>query len=178
MPSEDSSRRLRRNESVRSGIQSVQIGKNVGDSVRAVCGDKPHVQFGRGGLVLLSNQDLAFYLTSQELRPARKVGKASRRAKGDRKRIPRGKVRGTRMAVSERESLIRRAGYRETGPSGSGRDGWKRTERHLASRLTRVTCGRAQRIKYARLIRRKASSERAKGADCQGSHYVVQLALE
>ncbi len=32
--------------------------------MRAVCGDKPHVQFGRGGLVFLSNQDLAFYLTS------------------------------------------------------------------------------------------------------------------
>jgi hypothetical protein len=32
--------------------------------VRAGCGDKPHVRFGRGGLVLLSNQDLAFYLTS------------------------------------------------------------------------------------------------------------------
>ncbi len=41
--------------------------KNVGDSVRAVCGDKPHVQFGRGRLMLLSNQDLASYLTSQEL---------------------------------------------------------------------------------------------------------------
>ena len=40
--------------------------KNVGDSVRAVCGDKPHVQFGRGGLVLLSNQDPAFYLTSAQ----------------------------------------------------------------------------------------------------------------
>ncbi len=58
--------------------------KNVGDSVRAVCGDKPHVQFGRGRLMLLSNQDLASYLTSQESRPARRAGKASRRAKGDR----------------------------------------------------------------------------------------------
>jgi len=38
--------------------------------VRAGCGDKPHVRFGRGGLVLLSNQDLAFYLTSVgETRP-------------------------------------------------------------------------------------------------------------
>lgn len=44
--------------------QPVQTGKHVGDSVRAVCGDKPHVQFGRGGLVFLSNQDPAFYLTS------------------------------------------------------------------------------------------------------------------
>src|SRR5258708_3346940 len=33
-------------------------------------------------------------------------------------------------------------------------------------------------IKYARLVRRKASSPRAKGADCQGSRYYVQLALE
>ena len=33
-------------------------------------------------------------------------------------------------------------------------------------------------IKYARLVRRKASSPRAKGADCQGYRYYVQLALK
>ena len=38
--------------------------KSVGDFVRAGCGDKPHVRFGRGRLMLLSNQDLASYLTS------------------------------------------------------------------------------------------------------------------
>src|SRR5258708_5803589 len=41
-----------------------------------------------------------------------------------------------------------------------------------------VKHGLDQRIKYARLIRRKATSERAEGADCQGYHYAVQLALE
>jgi hypothetical protein len=41
-----------------------------------------------------------------------------------------------------------------------------------------VTYGLERRIKYARLIRRKASSPRAEGADCQGSRYSVQLALE
>jgi hypothetical protein len=45
--------------------------------VRAGCGDKPHVRFGRGGLVLLSNQDPAFYLTSEP-------GKAWYRAKDGR----------------------------------------------------------------------------------------------
>ena len=34
------------------------------------------------------------------------------------------------------------------------------------------------RIKYARLVRRKASSPRAKGADSQSYHYAVQLVLE
>ncbi|GHO48782.1 hypothetical protein KSX_90340 [Ktedonospora formicarum] len=37
--------------------------------MRAGCGDKPHVQFGRGGLVFLSNQDLAFYLTFANGKP-------------------------------------------------------------------------------------------------------------
>ncbi|EFH85999.1 zinc ribbon domain-containing protein [Ktedonobacter racemifer] len=41
-----------------------------------------------------------------------------------------------------------------------------------------VTHGLRHRIKYARLIQRPASSPRAAGADAQGSHYVVQLALE
>jgi transposase len=41
-----------------------------------------------------------------------------------------------------------------------------------------VKHGLDQRIKYARLIRRKATSERAEGADSQGYHYAVQLALE
>src|SRR5437764_10757198 len=41
-----------------------------------------------------------------------------------------------------------------------------------------VTHGLAQRIKYARLIRRPASSPRAQGADVTSSRYFVQLALE
>ena len=42
-----------------------------------------------------------------------------------------------------------------------------------------VVChGFKHRIKYARLIRRKASSPRAQGADLQGYRYYVQLALE
>jgi hypothetical protein len=41
-----------------------------------------------------------------------------------------------------------------------------------------VTHGLAQRIKYARLIRRPASSSQAQGADTTGSRYFVQLALE
>ncbi len=41
-----------------------------------------------------------------------------------------------------------------------------------------VKFGLAHRIKYARLIRRKASSPGAQGADGQGYRYSVQLALE
>jgi hypothetical protein len=41
-----------------------------------------------------------------------------------------------------------------------------------------VAHGLRQRIKYARLIRRPASSPRAQGADCQGYRYFVQLACE
>jgi len=41
-----------------------------------------------------------------------------------------------------------------------------------------VKHGLDHRIKYARLVRRKASSPQAKGADCQGYRYSVQLALE
>ena len=41
-----------------------------------------------------------------------------------------------------------------------------------------VKHGLDHRIKYARLVRRKASSPRAKGADTQGYRYSVQLALE
>ncbi len=40
-----------------------------------------------------------------------------------------------------------------------------------------VKYGLAQRIKYARLIRRPVSSPNAQGADCQGYRYFVQLAL-
>jgi hypothetical protein len=40
-----------------------------------------------------------------------------------------------------------------------------------------VKYGLDHRVKYARLVRRKASSPRAKGADCQGYRYYVQLAL-
>jgi hypothetical protein len=41
-----------------------------------------------------------------------------------------------------------------------------------------VTHGLRSRIKYARVVQRKASSERAAGADALGFHYVVQLACE
>src|SRR5258707_7177320 len=41
-----------------------------------------------------------------------------------------------------------------------------------------VKHGLDHRIKYARLVRRKASSPNAQGADCQGYRYSVQLALE
>jgi transposase len=41
-----------------------------------------------------------------------------------------------------------------------------------------VKYGLGQRIKYARLLRRKAPSPKAEGADCQGYRYYVQLVLE
>lgn len=41
-----------------------------------------------------------------------------------------------------------------------------------------VKYGLDHRVKYARLVRRKASSPRAQGADFQGYRYYVQLALE
>ena len=41
-----------------------------------------------------------------------------------------------------------------------------------------VKHGLEQKIKYARLIRRRASSSRAHGADAEGYRYFVQLALE
>jgi len=41
-----------------------------------------------------------------------------------------------------------------------------------------VTHGLRGRIKYARLVQRRASSPKAEGADALGFHYVVQLALE
>jgi len=41
-----------------------------------------------------------------------------------------------------------------------------------------VAHGLGHRIKYARLVQRKASSPRAAGADAQGYRYAVQLALE
>jgi hypothetical protein len=41
-----------------------------------------------------------------------------------------------------------------------------------------VQHGLRHRIKYARLVRRKAASPRAQGADCQGYRYYAQLALE
>ena len=41
-----------------------------------------------------------------------------------------------------------------------------------------VAHGLRQRIKYARLVQHRASSERAAGADARGFRYVVQLALE
>jgi hypothetical protein len=41
-----------------------------------------------------------------------------------------------------------------------------------------VKHGLDHRVKYARLLQRKASSPQAQGADCQGYRYDVQLALE
>src|SRR5260370_5579594 len=41
-----------------------------------------------------------------------------------------------------------------------------------------ITHGLRSRIKYARLVQRRASSERAEGADALGFRYVVQLACE
>ena len=41
-----------------------------------------------------------------------------------------------------------------------------------------VKHGLAHRIKYARLLQRRASSAKAQGADAQGYRYAVQLALE
>jgi len=41
-----------------------------------------------------------------------------------------------------------------------------------------VKHGLDQRIKYVRLIRRRASSPQAQGADCEGYRYYAQLALE
>jgi hypothetical protein len=41
-----------------------------------------------------------------------------------------------------------------------------------------VKHGLDHRVKYARLVQRKASSPQAQGADCQGYRYSVQLALE
>ncbi len=41
-----------------------------------------------------------------------------------------------------------------------------------------VKHGLEQRIKYVRLIRRRASSPQAQGADCEGYRYYAQLALE
>jgi hypothetical protein len=41
-----------------------------------------------------------------------------------------------------------------------------------------VAHGLRHRIKYARLVQRRASSQRAAGADCQGYRYYAQLALE
>jgi transposase len=41
-----------------------------------------------------------------------------------------------------------------------------------------VSYGLGHPIKYVRLLRRRASSRRTQGADCQGDRYYVQLALE
>jgi len=41
-----------------------------------------------------------------------------------------------------------------------------------------VTHGLSQRIKYVRLVRRRASSPHAQGADCEGYRYYMQLVVE
>ncbi len=59
-----------------------RLRKNVGDSVRAGCGDKPHVRFGRGRLMPLHHQGLASYLTSRESCPVKERRKATYKGKG------------------------------------------------------------------------------------------------
>ncbi len=68
-------------------------------------------------------------------------------------------------------------------PAEAGNRGyllWKQDE--LEALIDRddpvVTYGLDRRIKYARLIRRRASSPQAEGADREGYRYFVQLALE
>src|SRR5258707_8963049 len=68
-------------------------------------------------------------------------------------------------------------------PPEEGNQGWLVWGKdHLPARIDWedpvVKYGLDHRIKYARLVRRKASSPQAKGADCQGYRYSVQLALE
>jgi len=68
-------------------------------------------------------------------------------------------------------------------PPEEGNQGWLVWGKdHLPARIDWedpvVKHGLDHRIKYARLVRRKASSPRAKGADCQGYRYYVHLILE
>jgi hypothetical protein len=51
-------------------------------------------------------------------------------------------------------------------------------EVHIDWRDPVVCHGLKHHIKFTRLLRRRASSERAEGADCQGYRYYVQLALQ
>src|SRR2546430_6551794 len=84
--------------------------KSVGDSVRAGCGDKPHVRFGRGRLMLLSHQGLASYLTPQESRPERRAEESSVQDEGR---------QGNRLNLMRRREM--RRGQRER--SGNWRAG-------------------------------------------------------
>src|SRR6266581_6518982 len=68
-------------------------------------------------------------------------------------------------------------------PSKEGNQGWlvwgkDRIPAVIDRNDPVVKYGLDHHVKYARLVRRKASSPRAKGADCQGYRYYIQLALE
>jgi hypothetical protein len=68
-------------------------------------------------------------------------------------------------------------------PPEEGNQGWlvwgrDRIPALIDRRDPVVRHGLGQRIKYVRLVRRKASSPRARGADTQGYRYSVQLVLE
>jgi hypothetical protein len=97
--------------------------------VRAGCGDKPHVRFGRGRLMLLSPQDLASYLTSNAW------GNAQDKVKGRRggRTQPNG-CGGCRNSPIPVEPHPRRAVCVERCLHGSGRGGWKRAVRRYRQR--------------------------------------------
>jgi hypothetical protein len=108
---------------------------SVGDSVRAGCGDKPHVRFGRGRLVLLDNQDLASYLTSE-------AGNVCYMAKGSRS------FGGTRPAVCARQGANGRVSTPEDALGMAGEPDTKKlvrpvrreAHRNLVWKQTKALC--------------------------------------
>jgi hypothetical protein len=104
-------------------------------------------------------------------------------------RVCRGKARKVRFRSKGRGLDSIEGKRNDSGPRfvlqspEEGNRGWLvwRKDRILAIidwRDPVVKHGLDRRIKYTRLVRRKASSLRAHGADCQGYRYYVQLALE
>jgi hypothetical protein len=89
------------------------------------------------------------------------------------------KSRGLDSIENKRNDTGLRFVLRVSEPGKAGYLLWH--DEHLAALIDWndqvVRYGLAHPIKYARLIRRRASSPRAEGADCQGYRYSVQLAL-